>query len=305
MDQHRPPPPPRVSGDQCLAVEESPTKALARNNRSNRPVFVVAAILFCCAAALVFYAYSLWSEQRQTAVQLDSAKNEVVQLKREQSQVQAKVTQMQQEWTQREKVLGDEKKRAEELEMKLAATEASLEELRERDVEVKKIIKEFRTLLRQFKRMVDSGRLEVRFRRGRMIVELPEQVLFPSGSAELTDDGRQALRDVAKVLRRYRYKRFVVAGHTDNVPISNEQFGSNWELSASRAVNVTQALIRFGIKPTQLVSSGYAQFDPVASNATKAGRQKNRRIEIVLEPRLRDLEEHIEKQIAKTVKTSR
>jgi chemotaxis protein MotB len=122
-----------------------------------------------------------------------------------------------------------------------------------------------------------------------MIVELPAQVLFPSGSAELTADGRKALGEVAKILRSMPRRRFIVAGHTDNVPVSTDRFASNWELSSARAVEVTAEMIRGGLRPEQLVAAGYSEHDPVARNTSDAGRQKNRRIEIILEPRLAPL----------------
>jgi chemotaxis protein MotB len=137
--------------------------------------------------------------------------------------------------------------------------------------------------------MIDSGRLKVTFRRGRMIVELPAQVLFPSGSAELTDDGQKSLAEVAHILRVMRGRHFIVGGHTDNVPVSTERFANNWELSTARAVTVTGALIRGGLRPEQLVAAGYSEYDPVARNTSEAGRQKNRRIEIMLEPRLKPI----------------
>src|SRR5690606_5652418 len=132
-------------------------------------------------------------------------------------------------------------------------------------------------------------KLEIAFRRGRMIVQLPAQVLFPSGSAELTGEGVEAIADVAKILRDMRDQHFIVGGHTDSIPVSNDEFRSNWELSAARAVNVTESLVKAGLKPGQLVAAGYAEFDPVAKNNTQAGRQKNRRIEIILEPKLREI----------------
>ena len=118
------------------------------------------------------------------------------------------------------------------------------------------------------------------FRRGRMIVELPAQVLFPSGSAELTGDGGKALAEVANILRTMRSRRYIVAGHTDNIPVSTSQFRSNWELSTARAVEVTNALVRGGLRPEQLVAAGTV-IRPVVATRT-SGPAKNRRIEIIL-----------------------
>jgi len=133
-----------------------------------------------------------------------------------------------------------------ELNTELAVVKTRLDETEEERGAIREQLAEFRQMTQQFRRMIDSGRLEVVFRRGRMIVQLPAQVLFPSGSADLTDDGRKSLGEVAKILRGLRNRRFVVAGHTDNVPIAkNEHFTSNWDLSSARAVNVTAALLLF------------------------------------------------------------
>jgi chemotaxis protein MotB len=73
-----------------------------------------------------------------------------------------------------------------------------------------------------------------------------------------------------------------VEGHTDNIPIKNELFPSNWELSASRAASVVHLFTRYGVNPKRLSSIGYAEFRPVASNATSEGRLRNRRVKIVV-----------------------
>jgi len=85
------------------------------------------------------------------------------------------------------------------------------------------------------------------------------------------------------VLRNVPRHRFLVGGHTDNVPAVKE-YKSNWELSAARALRVTDAMIGHGLSPKRIAIAGYSEYDPVASNGSEAGRQKNRRIEIILEP---------------------
>jgi chemotaxis protein MotB len=202
-----------------------------------------------------------------------------------------RIASLEEERTRKGEQLDDTEQKLQEVSRELAAAQSRLEELSEEQAEISERLAEFKRMTEQFRRMIDGGQLEITFRRGRMIVQLPAQVLFASGNADLTDEGQQAIRDVAKILRRMRERHFIVGGHTDAVPVSNEQFGSNWELSATRAVNVTEALIKAGMRPQQLVAAGYAEHDPVASNARKDGRQKNRRIEIVLEPKLRPLPE--------------
>jgi len=178
---------------------------------------------------------------------------------------------------------------ARELSVRLADLQNRLGEVEEKHTFVAGELAEFRQMAGQFESMIDAGNLDVSYHRGRMVVELPAQLLFPSGSADLTPEGEAALVQVARILRGVRGQRFLVAGHTDNLPVSGAQFESNWELSVTRALHVTQALIGAGVKPQQLMTAGRAQYEPVASNASERGRQKNRRIEIVLEPYLAEV----------------
>ena len=102
-------------------------------------------------------------------------------------------------------------------------------------------------------------------------------------------DGKAALTKVAQVLSTVGDRDFLVAGHTDNVPIRTAMFPSNWELSTRRAVEVVHILVAQGMSPKVLAAAGYGEFDPVAANDTPEHRAQNRRIEIVLQPNLSDL----------------
>jgi chemotaxis protein MotB len=175
------------------------------------------------------------------------------------------------------------------LESALDSSKSRFGELRDEKKQAKRELAQFKAFSAQFKRMISSGKLEVVFRRGRMVVNLPAQVLFGSGSAELSEEGKTALMDVAKVLRKVQNKRFIVGGHTDNQKIKRSTFKSNWELSTARAVVVTEALVKAGLKPWNLIAAGYSEYAPIANNSSEEGRQKNRRIEIILEPYLKDI----------------
>jgi chemotaxis protein MotB len=122
-----------------------------------------------------------------------------------------------------------------------------------------------------------------------MVVELPDNILFESGEAELKEAGRQALSEVVDVLRTIERREFQVAGHTDNVPIRSRRFPSNWELSTARAVSVAKFMIERGLDPSRISAAGHADTAPVASNDTPEGRAQNRRIEIILLPNLEEL----------------
>lgn len=127
-------------------------------------------------------------------------------------------------------------------------------------------------------------RHDVRLRTNKegLVISLEEVGFFASGSALLKPEAIPTLAKIAGILKQVP-EDIRVEGHTDNVPIHNAQFASNWELSTARATEVLDLLItRFGILPSRLSAAGYAQFHPVASNATPAGRAMNRRVDIVV-----------------------
>jgi chemotaxis protein MotB len=176
-----------------------------------------------------------------------------------------------------------------ELEGSLGATQKELEELRRQNEEAKKRLEAFRALTAKFQKMIDSGKLTVGFRNGLMIVKLPAGILFASGKADLSDEGEVDLTEVGNVLRQLDDRRFLIAGHTDNVPLRRGKFKDNWELSTTRALVVARWLLEQGVSPKQIAAAGYGEFDPVGDNMTDIGRQENRRIEIVLMPNIEEL----------------
>ena len=171
----------------------------------------------------------------------------------------------------------------------LSDAKARLEELRRAQAAAEVRAAIFRELALKFHKMIDAGQLKVGLRDGRMVIQLANDVLFDSGQTVIKPDGREALAQVAAVLKTFPERHFQIAGDTDNVPISNARFPSNWELSTARAVEVVRFLIAHGMAPGVLSASGYGEFDPVASNDTEAGRSKNRRIEITLQPNIDEL----------------
>lgn len=170
----------------------------------------------------------------------------------------------------------------------LEAAQRREAELRRRQQQQEERLATFRGMLQRFQAMIASGQLRVRIVRGRMVVELSENILFDSGRAELKREGQAALTQVAEVLKGISGRDFQVAGHTDNVPVRG-RFPSNWELSTARAVTVSRFLQQGGVDAVRLSAAGYAEFQPAADNGTAEGRQQNRRIEIVLMPNLDEL----------------
>jgi chemotaxis protein MotB len=166
---------------------------------------------------------------------------------------------------------------------------ARLEELRKAQAAAEARAQLFQQFVQKLRKMIDAGQLKVAMRAGRLVIQLPNDVLFDSGQTLIKPAGKEALGQLAKVLVTVRARAFQVGGHTDNVPIQTARFPSNWELSTARAVEVVKLLIAQGEDPHALSAAGYGEFDPVAGNDSPEGRAKNRRIELTLQPNLDEL----------------
>ena len=171
----------------------------------------------------------------------------------------------------------------------LADAKTRLEELRRAQEAADARAKLFKQLAVKFQRMIDAGQLKVALRNGRMVIQLSNDVLFDSGRTDIKPAGQEALKQVAGILKTIPDRHFQVAGDTDNVPIQTARFPSNWELSTRRAVEVVHFIVGQGVHPEIISAAGYGEFDPIAPNDTEANRQKNRRIEITLEPNINEL----------------
>jgi len=169
------------------------------------------------------------------------------------------------------------------------AMEAALAEAAAREERAANRLAEYNSMLKQLKSMIDSGKLNVRIVRNKMVIELPEAVLFASGSAKLKTEGVRVLAELGPVLASIKGREFQVGGHTDNKPIRTARFPSNWELSGARAIDVAELLIEYGVPGNRISAAAYADTQPVESNDTAEGRAKNRRIEIALQPNLDEL----------------
>lgn len=171
----------------------------------------------------------------------------------------------------------------------LKTTREQLEELRRREALANERLVALRALLQKFQGLIKSGRIKVAIRDGRMVVVLSSQVLFDSGQTLIKPAGRKAIEEITQVLRSVTDRKFQVAGHTDNTPIRGGRFPTNWDLSTARAVAVVALMQKLGMPAHQLSAVGYSEFSPVKDNATPEHRAENRRIEIVLQPKLDEL----------------
>lgn len=243
-------------------------------------------ILALAAAGVAgYYAWIYRAEVEASADELSAgrtARTELTKLKERYAELDSKVS-------------GSESKRREAetlaagAKASLTATQEELETLRTQRAETEKRLAAFKELTDRFQKMIQAGKIEVKVRNGVPLMALPAEVLFPSGSAALSRPGELAVMEVGITLKQLTNRRFMVVGHTDNLPVKSATYKDNWELSTARAVTVTQFLISVGLSPKMMMAAGHGEHDPVTPNKTKEGREKNRRIEIILMPDLAEM----------------
>ena len=138
-------------------------------------------------------------------------------------------------------------------------------------------------IVKAAKRIAPDQDIDLVYGKKGLSIRIPDSLLFSSGSIELSNNAKSFLNQIAPALLESD-KAITIEGHTDNTPIANEMFPSNWELSVRRSVSVVRYLTEFAKMPSaQIEAAGFGEFKPVMTNETAEGRQKNRRVEIVLQ----------------------
>jgi hypothetical protein len=134
--------------------------------------------------------------------------------------------------------------------------------------------------------------VDIRVLKGVVYISLADNMLYKSGSYEINDRAEETLSKIAKIIMDYKDYDVLIEGNTDNVPINTssklmQNIRNNWDLSALRASSVVQYLIdHFGVAPKRLTAGGRGEFNPIASNDTEIGKQRNRRTQIIITPKL-------------------
>ena len=224
---------------------------------------IVLIVVAALAASYLLYYLPLTQD-------LEDARREASLLAQERSTLKNRVSDL-------EHMLGELRTESAELEARVQEKESQLAELQSMQDE----------LVSELEQEIADGQIQVRRLRGQLRVDMVDEILFDSGEATLKEEGQAVLKKVASVLVNAN-RVIQVQGHTDNVPIKGrlaEHFPTNWELSAARAVNVVRFLQEeAGLDPQSLSATGLSEYRPRATNDTNEGRQKNRRIEILLVP---------------------
>lgn len=133
----------------------------------------------------------------------------------------------------------------------------------------------------------EADEVNVKVLKGVVYISLADNMLFKSGSYEVNDRAMQTLEKIAKIIKDYGDYDVLVEGNTDDVPITRTNIRNNWDLSALRASSIVQVLQNdFNVNPSRLSAAGRGEYNPIADNTTELGRQRNRRTEIIITPKL-------------------
>ena len=242
-------------------------------------------------SGLIFALLGVWSvgcgipkEQHDKALAKNKAlQNDLSKMRQDKESMQVRMGRLEKDLSQVKAALDAKKKALDELQAALdksASAKAELARIKAKMAAEKALNDRLR---RAFRGMISAGQLRVVNVNGRLVIKMASRILFAAGQATLTAGGKKALWKLAKVLAKVP-RHFQVAGHTDNKPIRRSRFKDNWLLSATRASNVVQLLLKEGVPGENLSAAAFGEFQPVASNRTRRGQKLNRRIEITLLP---------------------
>lgn len=138
--------------------------------------------------------------------------------------------------------------------------------------------------------------VDVKVLKGVVYISLADNMLYKSGSYEINERAGETLSKIAKIITDYKDYEVLVEGNTDNVPISRTNIRNNWDLSALRASSVVQELQnKYGVDPKRLSAAGRGEYNPITDNDSELGKQRNRRTQIIITPKLDQFLELIDK----------
>lgn len=220
--------------------------------------------------------------------------------------------------------LADEQKRNAELRTAYAAMQGSLDKSLQQNsqtsINISKLVDEINASNRYIKQLVEAksksdslnlvitanltrslsndelSEVDVKVLKGVVYISLADNMLYKSGSYEINDRAAETLSKIAKIIKDYRDYDVLIEGNTDNVPISKPNIRNNWDLSALRASSVVQSLQNnYGVDPKRLSAAGRGEYNPISTNDTELGKQRNRRTQIIITPKLDQFMELIDK----------
>jgi len=190
---------------------------------------------------------------------------------------------------EKEAILAAESLRLENLQNELNTRSAQIEELQSlinaKEAQMQQLKNAISNALHNF----EGKGLTIEHKNGKIYVSMENKLLFNSGSWAVGSEGKKAVEQLAGVLSENLEVNVLIEGHTDDVPYKGTNVSDNWDLSVKRATAIVRILQNKGVNPTQITAAGRSEYVPVATNDTKEGKAKNRRIEIILAPNLDEI----------------
>ena len=267
--------------------------------------------IVCCAA---LFATSCVSKKQFAEVQgnYDKLQTEHANLQRDYNDAQVKLASASSDSRSLAERLAEEQKRNRELQEAYSQLQRSYQSnVQAGNVNISKLVDEINASNKFIKQLVEAktksdslnqaltnkltrsltrsemNDVDVQVLKGVVYISLADNMLYKSGSYEIGDRAGETLSKIAKIITDYKDYDVLVEGNTDNVPISQKNIRNNWDLSALRASSVVQALQNnYGVDPKRLTAAGRGEYNPVASNSNEVGKQRNRRTQIIITPKL-------------------
>ncbi len=232
--------------------------------------------------------------ERKKALELEF--KELSQSSNEQLNAKAQeILKLSQELDTKENALIAEKSRLENLQNQLDERSERIQQLEELIASKEEAMQNLKNAVSNALANFEGNGLTVERKNGKVYVSMENKLLFGSGSWSVGSQGKQAVKQLAKVLKQNPDIEILIEGHTDNVPYqSNGTIQDNWDLSTKRATAIVRLLTNNGVLAKRVTAAGRGEFFPVATNSTTQGRAKNRRIEIILAPNLDKINELLE-----------
>ena len=258
--------------------------------------------IFYCVVTLFFLSSCISQKKYQAALDREQAllatrtslENEITGLKGQLESLQTDNAKLLKQIDDAMKSASDAAGMANMTQQQLEAEQKRLWDLRRLLDQQRSAIENLRTKMANALTGFNSNELQVFIKNGRVYVSLQENLLFPSGSAVVNPKGREALKTLAQVLNMNTDINVVVEGHTDSVPIRGK-YEDNWALSVARSTAIVRIITdTYKVDPTRVTASGRSKYEPVDDNTTADGRQRNRRTEIILAPKLDQLMQLLE-----------
>ena len=189
------------------------------------------------------------------------------------------------------KLKADYEKKLADMQARLSAMENELSEIKKlsdsQQQELDRMASQAGELEKQLEEEIKKGEIRLKRLHEKLIINIDDKISFDSGQAELKKGVLNALDKIAKILSSYPENNIMVEGHTDNVPISTKRFPDNWSLSTERALAVLHYLLRnTKLDPVRFTAAGYGEYQPIVSNDTPENKALNRRVDIVVIPRI-------------------